>query len=349
MHLDFKNKVNHEVARDAAMATGAFPVGLQSRKLKRKSAHVNKIPWCVDITKDNPIKDGDCETLNVDGGVINNEPFEKVRDVLKERTGQNEFKDYQDFNKFQSTVLMVDPFPSTKPGSVDCDGKLFKVIGLTFSAMMQQMRAKPKNLCDALDSGKAGQYLIAPSRKRPTLDGVMEDVAGDKAIACGAFDGFSGFMNKEFRVHDYFLGRFNCEMFLRNYFTIPAEAVEGNEIFKAGYEGIDKEKFRGAGDTYQIIPIFSPKPPRDYFPIPTFSNGSNWPEIKEEKIEAFRRPLSSRVQALIMNSVKIKGFNRFLLWIGSQVVLNKLLTKSAMNAIKQALKKHQLMRIAATK
>jgi predicted acylesterase/phospholipase RssA len=348
MHLDFKNKINHEVARDAAMATGAFPVGLQSRKLKRKGSHINKIPWCVDITKDNPLKDDDCETLNVDGGVINNEPFEKVRDVLKERTGQQDFKVYQDFNKFESTVLMVDPFPSHKPGTVVCDGKLFGVMGLTFSAMLQQMRAKPKNLCDALDAGKAGQYLVAPTRKRPRLDGTMEDVAGDKAIACGAFDGFSGFMNKEFRVHDYFLGRFNCEMFLRNYFTIPPEALEKNEIFRAGYEAVEKENFRGADGTYQIIPIFSPKPAKDYFPIPTFSNGSNWPVIPEENIDRFRPLVKKRVQALIMNALKIKGVNKFLLWVGSQVLLNKVLTNSAMNTIKQALKKHQLIKTKVT-
>jgi predicted acylesterase/phospholipase RssA len=344
MHLDFRNKINNEVARDAAMATGAFPVGLRSRKLTRKSGHINKIPWCLEITKDNPVKDGDYETLNVDGGMINNEPFEKVRDVLKDRTGQTNSQDYQDFNKFESTVLMVDPFPSTKPGAFDCDGKLFKVIGQTFNAMMQQIRAKPRTLCDALDAGKAGQFLIAPSRKRPRIDGTMEDVAGDKAIACGAFDGFSGFMNKEFRVHDYFLGRFNCEMFLRNYFTIPAEAIEQNEIFRSGYEGTDKSKFRGADGSYQIIPIFSPAPAADHFPIPKFSNGSNWPVIPESKIDAFRPHVKKRVQALIMNAVKIKGFNRFLLWMGSLVLLNRVLTNNAMSTIKQALMKHHLMK-----
>jgi len=348
MLLDFKKNINIEVAKDAAMATGAFPIGLQSRTLKRKSAHVNKIPWCTDITTNFPVEGIDCETLNVDGGVINNEPFEKVRDVLGQVTEQDKEEDYQDYDWFKSTVLLIDPFPSEKPGPFKADQKLLKVVGLTFSAMLQQMRAKPLKLADAMDSNKAGQFLIAPTRKRPRLDGTMEEIAGDKAIACGSYDGFGGFLSKEFRVHDYFLGRFNCEMFLRNYFTLPAAALEQNSIFKEGYEGIDKEAFKGTaneqGDTYQIIPIFTPKPAEGYFPIPVFSNGSNWPVIKEATIEAYRPLVSKRIQSLMINALKVNLFNKFLLWIGTKVVLNRVLTNAAMNSIKESLQKHQLMK-----
>ncbi len=35
IHLDFKQHINTDIAGDAAMATGAFPLGLQSRKVKR--------------------------------------------------------------------------------------------------------------------------------------------------------------------------------------------------------------------------------------------------------------------------------------------------------------------------
>src|SRR5207249_8262213 len=172
---------------------------------------------------------------------------------------------------------------------------------LTFGAMMEQMQAKPSQLADALSADCAGQFLIAPTRRRPTLDGKVQDVAGSRAIACGALNGFSGFMNKEFRIHDFFLGRFNCEMFLRNYFTISAEALKENPIFREGYAGMDMEQFKGKNDSYQIIPIFTPTPPPDYFPIPTFSSGSNWPVIKDEDIERFRPMMKERVEALLMN------------------------------------------------
>lgn len=92
MHLDFKNDINIEVAKNAAMATGAFPVGLKSRYLNRKSSHVNKIEWCTNVTTSDPVPGLEYETLNVDGGVINNEPFEKVRDVLKKKTNRSGVK-----------------------------------------------------------------------------------------------------------------------------------------------------------------------------------------------------------------------------------------------------------------
>lgn len=350
MPLDFKNDINTDVAKDAAMATGAFPAGLKSRELKRKSSHVNLIPWCVDITSHFPVKGDDLTTLNVDGGVINNEPFEKVRYVLKEKTNQKNSNDYEDYNKFKSTVLMIDPFPSQKPAAFKPDQKLFKVMGLTFSAILQQMRAKPVDLDNAMSSAKAGQFLITPTRLRKVINGKKEDVnkveevAGDKAIACGALEGFSGFMSKEFRIHDYFLGRFNCEMFLRNYFTIPAEALENNPIFKDGYSGSDKEQFKSEDGKYQIIPIFSARPSKNYFPVPTFSGGTDWPVISDRKIESFRQPLKRRIQALIMNAVEVKGVNKLLLWIGAKILLNKVLTNAALSSIKESLITHQLLK-----
>ncbi|HEX8315203.1 MAG TPA: patatin-like phospholipase family protein, partial [Flavisolibacter sp.] len=350
MPLDFRTGDNIEVAKDAAMATGAFPVGLKSRELKRKSSYVNNMLWCRDITEHFPVKEPDCKTLNVDGGVINNEPFDKVRDVLNSITGEDKKKDekesnaYNNENTFQSTVLMIDPFPSKERGKFKKSLKLLDVVGLTFNAILEQMRAKPTQLANAMDDNCAGQFLITPSRRIPTLNGGEKEVAGDDAIACGALGGFSGFMSKEFRIHDYFLGRFNCELFLRDYFTISEEAMNANGIFKNGYAGINKEGFaskRKEGQ-YQIIPIFSPHPPDDYFPVPKFSCGKNWPVIAEEKIDAFRPLVKKRVQVLLMNTVKLKGIKKFLVWIGAKVVLNGMLADKAMNTIKKSLNKHEL-------
>jgi len=341
IHLDFQQNINTDIARDAAMATGAFPLGLQSRKVKRACLNVNNIPWCVNITKPFPITQEPWETLNVDGGIINNEPFEKVRDILKEKTSQPEYDDYQDPNKARSIVVMIDPFPSSKPKPFKADTGLFKVMGATFSAMLSQMRAKPQVLHEAMDPKMFGQLLIAPSRKRTAPDGTTEDIAGDMAIACGALGGFSGFLNKEFRVHDYFLGRFNCEIFLRNYFTIPASALQNNTIFKNGYAGIDMTPFRAKDGSIQIIPIFAP--PAGSFPIPTFSNGSNWPALREKDIDRFQPMVKQRVQALLIKAVNISGLNKFLLWIGAKVVLNRTISNFVLKTIKTSLEEHKLL------
>jgi hypothetical protein len=40
-------------------------------------------------------------------------------------------------------------------------------------------------------------------------------------IACGSLGGFGGFLARDFREHDFFLGRRNCQWFLRNHFALP--------------------------------------------------------------------------------------------------------------------------------
>jgi predicted acylesterase/phospholipase RssA len=345
--LDFKTGENVAVAKNAAMATGAFPVGLKSRELKRKSSQVNKMEWCRDITSNFPVTEPDCETLNVDGGVINNEPFERVRETLNSLTGETKegANNYNNEDSFQSTVLMIDPFPSKGPAKFKKSQKLLDVVGLTFSAMLEQMRAKPVQLANAMDDKCSGQFLIAPSRRIPKLGGGEKDAAGDEAIACGALGGFGGFISKEFRIHDYFLGRYNCELFLRDYFTISEEALSRNEVFRKGYAGVNRKNFASKSKTghYQIIPIFTPHPPENFLPIPTFSGGSNWPVVREEMIDAFEPKIKRRVQALLMNALKLKGIEKLLVWVGAKVVLNGLLTKKALATIKKSLHEQELL------
>ena len=154
-------------------------------------------------------------------------------------------------------------------------------------------------------------------------------------------------MSKEFRIHDFFLGRFNCEIFLRNYFTVSEHALKANPIFQKGYKGIDKKMFESKKKPghYQVIPIFSPNPPENVLPLPTFSCGKNWPIITEEAVEKFRNPVKKRVQLMLLNAVKLKGINKFLVWIGAKVVLNRVMTNAAMKSIKKALAEHRLLKL----
>ncbi|AYL96463.1 patatin-like phospholipase family protein [Mucilaginibacter celer] len=340
MPLDLKNKINIDVAADAAMATGAFPVGLQSRLLKRDAGYVNNNPWLKDYLTKTPVGDGAYQTLNVDGGMINNEPFDKVRSVLDDLTGQSS-EDYNNFNKFVSTVLMIEPFPTQPPKAISLSRELSNVIGLTLSSMISQMRSKPVNIKDAMDVNCAGQYLITPSRRVDMPGGKSTDLTGELAIACGALSGFSGFLNKEFRVHDYFLGRHNCKIFLRDYFTVPAKTLDTNPIFKDGYANADKDRFKSHfDDSYQIIPVFEEE---IKFPDIKFSSGTNWPTLKEKDIDRFEGPLKSRVQAIILNVGDFNWLTKGLLWIGAKAVLNRMISDKVIGAIKAELKKWKLL------
>jgi hypothetical protein len=343
MPINLKTGLNTDVGQNAAMATGAFPVGLQSRILTRDAKYVNKNPWLFDYLEEMPLPDGAYETLNVDGGLINNEPFEKVRDVLVDITGETP-EQYNDFNAFKSTVLMIQPFPTTPPKPIKISPDLPNVIGLTLSTMLSQMRAKPVNLANALQPQCAGQFLITPSRRVPNADGGETTLAGERAMSCGVINGFGGFINKEFRVHDYFLGRFNCKIFLRDYFTIPADKLDSNPIFNNGYANADRDRFKSKADgSFQIIPQFGDD---DFYAFPSFkfSSGSNWPVVQDSAVDKYRPAIEARVQAVLLNIADYNWRTRILLWMGAKLVINKTVTNKVINAIKTQFQQWQLLK-----
>lgn len=367
MPLNFISGENLETAKNAAMATGAFPIGLAPRVLEREAKYVEKIPWLDYVFRNTPIVEKTVRTLNVDGGMINNEPFEKVRDIFNDEmaaemnlpytTAEEKIKTFQtleninsDCNSFENTILMIDPFPSIQNEDFKMDTDITDIIPKTLSAMLSQMRAKPTDYKDAMKENDMSQFIISPSRQiRDEAGNIIEELFGEKAIACGTLGGFGGFLNKEFRIHDYYLGRYNCEVFLRDYFTITESALQNNEIFRKGYDQIDKSLYAsdetkpGEEKKYQIIPIFTPRPVSGTLKVPKFSCGENWPKITEKDIEKFDKPLKKRVEKILMNVVELNGITRPLLYIGAKVVLNKMLAGKVSEAIKKSLNEWRLI------
>jgi hypothetical protein len=97
--------------------------------------------------------------------------------------------------------------------------------------------------------------MIAPRRREKTSSG-EEIYNGSVAIACGALGGFSGFFNKSFREHDFFLGRANCQSFLRKYFRVRLEnGVPVNPLFAEGYskEAIERFKFQDPDEQAALL------------------------------------------------------------------------------------------------
>ncbi|XOV92697.1 MAG: patatin-like phospholipase family protein [Bacteroidota bacterium] len=327
--VDFRSNLNTEVARNSAMATGAFPVGLRSRKLERKSQWVNDLGWHKKITDRQPVSGENYEALIVDGGTINNEPFERVRDLIKEGISQ-------DFDKFKSTVLMIDPFPSeAEKFNVENDS-MFEVIGGTLSAMLGQLRTKPEVLEYSLKENDAQQFQIAPTRK---IEGEVRE--GSRAIACGFMGGFGGFIHKEFRIHDYFLGRANCERFLREYFTFPIDS--SNSLFKEGYKDIPEDQFTSDdGKWRQIIPLFTPQAPEMYLPI--FENGQDWPVRVEADIDRFKKALKSRSGKIVMNLGEYSWWLKLLLQFANFLFLKGKMAKIVIDVIKKSMKDHKLLK-----
>ncbi len=113
--------------KDAAKATGAFPLFLAPRKIVRSAGDYLNSPW-EPLSVTNPPgvmphwplhADDTITTLNVDGGVTDNDPFELAHDYLavhnplatpNPQTG--ELENPRPSDQANCAVLTVAPFPS---------------------------------------------------------------------------------------------------------------------------------------------------------------------------------------------------------------------------------------------
>jgi len=226
LDLDFPAEVLCEETKAhlaaAAKATGAFPFGLANRKITVKKelfeAFKDKLKSnSINVSLDLP--DGKDYVFNsVDGGTINNEPIGTTERILRSKK-----KDYHEQDEHYQ--ILIDPFPTVtgagerevykEPGEYT----LLKQAKMIFQAIRNQSMFKQEDLITGLEM-KDKRYLIYPAKRKFYF------------LACGLIGGFSGFFKREFRQHDYQLGRKNCQAFLRFYFG------EELENFKkiAGYD-----------------------------------------------------------------------------------------------------------------
>jgi hypothetical protein len=266
---DFGNPDTWGVLQDASLATGAFPVGLAPRILKRLPAQYTHRKWAIPgpyerdgvhyceyqkpippfwPTIDEKVAEGsrtgkefEFDFLCVDGGVMNNEPLDLARQILAGPGGSNP----REGDKAVRAVLMVMPFPNGGPYPVEYDGgtNLFQLLFTTFNSLVQQARFKPGELALADDPDVYSRFLIVP-RRGFRRDGTLEPYT----IACGSLGGFGGFLSRKFREHDYQLGRRNCQWFLKQYFALPSEGEGRNKLFDGWTtEARGRHRIRAAG------------------------------------------------------------------------------------------------------
>jgi hypothetical protein len=165
-------------------------------------------------------------TLNVDGGVTDNDPFDLAHDFLasqnpKAQNGANPRPPLE----ANCAVISVAPFPSSDRYDPQYDISkaqgLFAMLGRLATVLLSQSRFLGESLA-VLTSGAAfSRFVIAPSDPAEKQK---------NALQCASLGAFSGFMERSFRAHDFLLGRRNCQMFLKTYFRLPL----GNPIISAG-------------------------------------------------------------------------------------------------------------------
>ncbi len=216
--------------KQATLSTSAFPFGLRPIENRIATSYLDRYTSYL-FSENEGIKlerpKGDMyKFVAVDGGMINNEPFGYTLKVLKEKHKTIE----KDKNY---AMIMIDPFPNYEDiEEEEQETDIVSIAGLVYKALRNQVLFKQDDILSALDDRNDTRFLIAPARK-----------AGGKKVsntlACGAIGGFSGFIDKKFREHDYQLGRQNCQSFLRYYFAVKKEDLEqkfNTPTAKAAYD-----------------------------------------------------------------------------------------------------------------
>lgn len=310
LKFDPYDKESNELLKLCIKGTGAFPIGLEMRQFKgqlTKEYIENSILRSLGIDDVSAIKiyldTEDFDFTNVDGGTINNEPYTEVVNVL-----ESMHPEYDKKAPMFGTI-MIDPFPNFYNQDVarsiedDDESSIFQkniwqVLSKSYSLFQQQVRVK-----------RSGAFykdyfrlLVFPVKwERP---GKLVD---HPPLACSALGGFGGFLDIEFRKHDFFLGRDNARNFLRAFFSLEYDEANPHPLFKNVTEEAKEMFIRKTKDSKGVE--------RSYFPIipdilliqakidgktnPFFYEIKDFPQIREGYFESIEDALRNRVKTIL--------------------------------------------------
>jgi hypothetical protein len=301
LEMKYTNPNDIKLFQESAVATGAFPIGLRPRGLIRNSRYYyNKAAVTVGLSNlQSRLRiefpkgdDSNYNSLNIDGGTFNNEPFGETERVLSIKAGKESGQDLE-HNKTNRTILMIDPFPSNEQeiDSDDMKPGIEHVAPRIISSLREQSSFKTKDLLDALGDNNYLKYIIIPYKTEST-----------DPLCCATIGAFGGFLYKGFREHDYDLGRRNCQQFLRKHFVLPydkANDLNNNPIHQGWYStAIAKFKKTDAGlDYLPIIPDVQKVIDGQNDPSEIIK--PKLPEYPIEKLKELESLLSDRFEAII--------------------------------------------------
>jgi hypothetical protein len=330
---------NWDKLKLAALATGAFPIGLAARLVTRpagdyltwinfkRKVYLNEIDH-LDIPVISPSwklsEAAQYDFLSIDGGVMNNEPLELCRRILAGKSGHNP-RDAKDVIR---SLIMIDPFPSVSwENNYNVQESKVDIIDIAlqmFSSLLEQARFKPDELRLAYDEKVFSRFLISPTQQ----------------LASASLGSFGGFLSKNFREHDFYLGRLNCQKFLKDHFALPIAAAKENPIFKH-WSQENWKVWENENPEKKFIPI-----------IPLYGSAKNsllnckkleWPSITPQAIRTLKAQIQKRLAVVVEHLIDTRLPKDFqwlakLFWyIGKNTVLRKVMLAIQINLIKAGL------------
>ena len=292
-----------ETYAQAALTTSAFPFGFSARRVKIDKSKMRSGAMPFDpgefagelkrkVSASLPFyqADRDAHFVCIDGGAMNNEPFEVIRWAIK---ASNETQNARDPLSSSRAVLLIAPFPPQASNDQELIGKIKRDVSLGFigkaliPALINQARFKASDLIAAADPHVYSRFLISPSRVSESKEKLLP------ALASSPLQAFGGFLDEQFREHDFQLGRRNCQWFLRQHFTLhPKNPVFAmGPDFAARLNAVEHPDYRYAQDHWPIIPLVGTAAV-EVKPLP-------WPIMPRRNMIDLRRALLKRADALV--------------------------------------------------
>lgn len=233
--LDPRKPDGWPALQEVAKATGAFPFALKARSLSRTTTQYNERLWRLPVNEprkqDSPCEELHClrpsfgdtpnqtfSTLNVDGGVTNNDPFDCTNNELSQAFPTQPIgRQRTSALEADRAVVSIAPFLSAPQFSLNAplDGSLFGILPQLVDATLNQSRITGENIQLTRNPDIFSAFHISPSIDDTTVN----------ALASASLGAFGGFLAQTFRDHDYQLGRRNCQRFLQQYFGLPLDNV----------------------------------------------------------------------------------------------------------------------------
>lgn len=336
--LDLQKDRDLDYLKEATLSTAAFPIGLRAREVTISAEYIKRYPQYL-FNKAKGIHpllpEGNLYSFtSVDGGVVNNEPYGIGLKILREKNPEQIKMD-------RYGVIMIDPFPNNDHDTHKVGTDIMSIAGGLFKALRNQVMFNQDGILEALNLSDHTKFIVEPIRL-VEKNGIWGRPPSD--LASGPISGFAGFLSRDFRHHDFHLGRKNCQAFLRHYFAIPVEEVD--KRLSISLTDPIKYRFefsRPAQDIHgkRFFPIIP-----DMRVIRNFDNQGNLGKFGQDanigdipfpkmNFSAFEIRYKEKIKDRIAMVVKYQLKNKFLAFLANQFYARK----AGYNFIKNALEK----------
>ena len=168
--------------------------------------------------------------------------------------------------------------------------------------------------------------------------GVLKD---HPPISCASLGGFGGFLNREFRKHDFFLGRDNARNFLRAYCMLEYEPENSHPLF----QNIDQSSVeffgrRTEGKTFlPIIPDINFIEDKESGETNPFKyTMDNFPKIDQQYFEKIKPALKKRIKHMLTHEIN-NYFEKKWLFRNVSKLLRGLITRRITSYVIKTMKK----------